>query len=265
MKKLLVIARYNENVDWLKTVKIPHLVYNKGLDDLPDWVNQKKLENIGCEEYVYLTHINENYSNLSDTIIFCQADPFLHSPDFLTLLNYTDLFADIQPLTYGYTDYNPEQIYREQTKQLWIKNCKIHVDLYDYRLNRFLYSSNCFNHSPLIEPLKEKLRAFFHTDNFFEAIFEYLNISARLEFGKIPVVPVAYAAMFSVSKDKILSLKQNYYQNLLSLGKQLDSDENNPKALLGWMMEFSWMELFHYEYPFSLPDKNPIIEWWNNV
>lgn len=75
----LVVARYNEDVSWIKHIpediysKI--YIYNKGPDtefDLPK-SNVIKLENLGRECHSYLTHVVTNYDNLADVTFFMQG------------------------------------------------------------------------------------------------------------------------------------------------------------------------------------------------
>lgn len=83
MKKQLVIARYKENLDWVKDIAFVDdvVIYNKG-DEIVDCDLKKhtiiQLSNVGREAHTYLFHIIENYYNLEDTIIFSQGDPFPH-------------------------------------------------------------------------------------------------------------------------------------------------------------------------------------------
>ena len=73
----LVIARYNEKIDWIKSPN--HVIYNKGnqLNDPTKIVIE--MPNVGREGHTYLTHIVKNYNNLSDYTVFLQGDPFPHS------------------------------------------------------------------------------------------------------------------------------------------------------------------------------------------
>jgi len=83
----IVIARYNESLDWLDTCLTPQQrrsvwIYNKGpdsvsVDGVPD-SQIKTLPNVGREAHTYLTHVIENYESLPKHIYFLQADPFPH-------------------------------------------------------------------------------------------------------------------------------------------------------------------------------------------
>lgn len=79
----VVVARYNEDVEWCKP--FPCIIYNKG-GALPNTI---ALPNIGREAHTYLHHIIENYDNLDDYTAFVQGDPFDHSPNILRNLRAT--------------------------------------------------------------------------------------------------------------------------------------------------------------------------------
>lgn len=73
----LVIARYNERLDWVKTVPFQHydyMVYNKS--DNQNFATTSKctrviqLPNVGREPHTYLFHIIQNYDTLKDITVF---------------------------------------------------------------------------------------------------------------------------------------------------------------------------------------------------
>ncbi len=86
----VVVARYNENVDWILK-EFPHdkvTIYNKGKQNLKTHSNYKiiKLPNLGREAHTYLYHIINNYDNLSDRILFLQGNPYTnHEMHFIFL------------------------------------------------------------------------------------------------------------------------------------------------------------------------------------
>lgn len=69
----VVVARYNENIDWLNNLKYTVYLYEKGYVE-----NGVKLINVGREAHTYLYHIVDNYDKLDDYIIFLQGNPFDH-------------------------------------------------------------------------------------------------------------------------------------------------------------------------------------------
>jgi hypothetical protein len=89
MKKI-VIARYNENIDWIKNINFDFIVYNKGSNDLN--ISNTLIQNKGRESDTYLNFILDYYNNLPEQIIFCQGNPFDHCENFIDLINkeYTE-------------------------------------------------------------------------------------------------------------------------------------------------------------------------------
>jgi hypothetical protein len=77
----LVVARYEENLNWLRRVPRAFLVtvYDKSTAPYPDSI---PLPNIGREAHTYLHHICTRYDSLSDLTVFCQGKPFDHAFDF---------------------------------------------------------------------------------------------------------------------------------------------------------------------------------------
>ena len=96
-RKRLIVAKYNENVDWINRLRddFEIIVYNKEnnlpLDSLEfakneyyiDGIKWIDLPNIGREAQTYLFHIIENFGDLRDLEVFTQGNPFDHSPNFI--------------------------------------------------------------------------------------------------------------------------------------------------------------------------------------
>lgn len=101
MKFCIVVARYNENLNWTKQF-LNVIVYNKG-NKLTNDFNEILLNNVGREGHTYYKHIYDNYDNLADYTIFLQGNPFDHSPNIISDLNkYTnnkDLSIDFEFLS----------------------------------------------------------------------------------------------------------------------------------------------------------------------
>ena len=84
----IVIARYNENIEWSNEFN-NIIIYNKGEKLKKNYNKEIILNNIGREQHTYYTHIYNNYDNLDDYTIFLQGNPFDHSPNIInTLKNY---------------------------------------------------------------------------------------------------------------------------------------------------------------------------------
>lgn len=78
----LVVARYGEDLSWLREMGLPCVVYNKGpeldLGRLPPGTEVVALPNVGREAHTYFTHILANYGRLPGFTAFLQGNPFAH-------------------------------------------------------------------------------------------------------------------------------------------------------------------------------------------
>ena len=98
MKKELIVARYQENIDWIKEVdqSVESIrVYNKGGDVSVEESRAviTELPNVGREAHTYVHHFLHNREKLADYTLTCQGDPFEHSPDIMGrfAINYRGL------------------------------------------------------------------------------------------------------------------------------------------------------------------------------
>lgn len=70
----IVVAHYNENLEWLKHVSDEVTVYSKGDPPAKDFERKSKLPNIGREGHTFLHHIVNRYDTLASTTLFLQGD-----------------------------------------------------------------------------------------------------------------------------------------------------------------------------------------------
>jgi hypothetical protein len=75
----IVVARYNENLNWLNNFMSDCMIYNKGKK--LDLSNEIILPNVGRESETYLRFIIDNYDNLPDIVIFTQGKISDHCKD----------------------------------------------------------------------------------------------------------------------------------------------------------------------------------------
>lgn len=72
----VVISKYKEDIKWSHNLSNLNIkIYNKSDEYNEDFIH---LKNIGREAHTYLTHIVNNYDNLSDYTCFLQGNPFDH-------------------------------------------------------------------------------------------------------------------------------------------------------------------------------------------
>ena len=72
MDYLIIVSRYNEDINWLQPVMNNTIIINKGKQ--LNINNEIPLENVGRESHSYLCYIINAYDNLPDILVFTQAD-----------------------------------------------------------------------------------------------------------------------------------------------------------------------------------------------
>ena len=211
MKKSLIIARYEEDLDWLKKHEdFKIIVYNKG-SKLPDNNNFKvlDLENVGRESHTWLYHIVENYNNLDDINIFLQGN--IRDLNCMAYKNPNDYIKKINK--YGFAASR----YALLGPLHWDWNVNIKNDI--------RYKNKWDNH--------EISRSSIGFRNF-----------AKKLFPEIPLfVATSYSGCFAVKKEIIKQNKLIFYKKLLDiLGKH-----KNP--IEGHYMERLWCYMFTKNKP----------------
>lgn len=244
-KIAIIIARYNEDLDWIKNIPdfFDIYVYNKGATcKLPQKKNLilQELENIGRESHTYLTHIINNFNNLHDINIFCQGDSITHNKDFLKLLTKYYLFEPIQPLSSYYVktseyDSTPPIELLYKTKYLEIDKIPTYLDYNNYFFKTVypIYYTN-ISLDIIINKIQEKY-------NLIDYIINELGLK---NIDKNYLIPVSYAGIFSVNNKLILNNDINFYKKILNYllyDKQIDGVDN------GFIIERLWMSVFNYQ------------------
>lgn len=70
----VVVARYNESIDWLSMFNASRVhIYNKGADIPNCPYNVVQLPNVGREAHTYLQYVVDNYDKLPDVVFFTQG------------------------------------------------------------------------------------------------------------------------------------------------------------------------------------------------
>lgn len=211
----IIVARYLEKINWIIDNNLQQrcIIYNKGKSIIGDSsLNIKHIPNIGREAETYINHIIQNYDHLEDYLIFTQAYPFDHSPDFLSIINYCDKngYKTFQPLScqWSMKDSIPPQKYIEYDKSEWIDNkYKIYFDIIDEDLCSVFYKDiGFFNKLHYFKSLY-KLS---NTDKVLPFLYEKLKINkSYINYSKFN-----FGAIFGVSKTNILQNSLDFYKNL---------------------------------------------------
>jgi hypothetical protein len=135
----LVVARYQENLDWLRDLpaEVKVVVYNKGGRILGKELLRRidhliPLPNQGREADSYLYHVGHfPHGEAGEWTVFCQGDPFPHSPDFFRLLGAAGSWRDVQALTAYYTVDSdaPPRPTRILEDEEWISGLAVRTEL----------------------------------------------------------------------------------------------------------------------------------------
>lgn len=133
----IVVAKYKEPIDWLRPLasRFSIIVYDKSRKNLhwPSRFAVRNLENAGREAHTYLHYMLHDYvPGKSDRIVFTQADPFEHSPDFVELLAHHEEWRDIQPLSWGYKPLEgvPPRKLLERDVSEFVGKCRVRTEPY---------------------------------------------------------------------------------------------------------------------------------------
>jgi hypothetical protein len=213
LSKVIVVSRYNENLEWLKEFPFnlyPVIIYNKGTNDefyKPDkLIKIVNIENVGRCDHTYLYHIVHNYHQLHDIIVFLPGST-----------NAEYRFVRCKHLI----------LYIQQFNKAVFLCSEANIDsLYDFQLDQWQASSVENNSVNPENKLKQaNIRPF---GKWFNAMF-----------GNIKVNYISWNGLFSMSKLDILHHPKSYYERLI-----LEvSDSSNPEA--GHYFERSWEAVFH--------------------
>jgi hypothetical protein len=205
MSYKIIVARYNENIDWLNCEISNCIIYNKG--DKLDIENEICLENVGRESETYLHYIITNYDNLPDVVVFTQAKISDHkgSDDVNYLINIkNEALKDSKSQNFFRHNDRGKNIYFDKEWNL--------------RNNCYFLQDNYKNNNPItfFEWFKNNIDI-----NYPNPIYFYCN------------------AIFAVKKEIIINRPVEYYKKLiLEVNHHINSTE-------GHFFERSWYYIFN--------------------
>jgi len=233
MKKRIVVAKYDEDISWVKRAieyGFEVVIYDKGNNDIIN-LNEFsftgceviQLPNVGKESHTYLTHIIKNYENLYDIEVFLQGRIKDHiiSEDFF---------------------WNQIKNLNKDTKYLDFSNTKkyqcVNTKTYNYVKSNFVNSK----HISIMEKYEDNKKNghdFLGDIDFFELAF------GNLPNDEILFFEISANALFAVSKDRIIQHPKNLYQKYLDLhNPNLFSTQQVYSS--PYKMEHFWKILFTY-------------------
>jgi hypothetical protein len=220
MKTKYIVARYNENIDWLNFAMDKSVIYNKG--DKLNIPNEILVPNVGRESETYLRYIIENYDNLPDICVFLQgrisdhiryARGMKYNPHLNRCLNYVT-FLESQSMSLG-ASYPSITVNANTKNSIWSGQFnKKPWRGYDW----YLYN-NYKNEEHII-------------------FYDWFVKNIQKEWPK-KKFKVYRNAIFSVTKKKILKNPKKYYENLI---KQVNW---HIEPVEGHFFERSWYYIFN--------------------
>jgi len=200
MNHQIVIARYNEDINYLLKYSNISIVYNKGDNNIDLKFNYINLPNIGRESHTYLYHIIKNYDNLANKTLFIQGNIKDHK---------------LYPLDYYL--YNNDDFVGYKSK---------------YSIN--LLKKNIIHEGKYLRELKQgNLKKSKYTP------YEWINligidISNNMEFFEM-----IWGANFSVSKDLIHKKSKSFYENIIKYVEYDNNPEEGHYFERSWYLIFN--------------------------
>ena len=211
----LIVARYNEDLDWLKDEKYNKystIIYNKGDDEkfyFPPNLKIVKLQNVGVCVHTYLFHIIENYDNLADVTIFLPG----------SCMSPTKI--DMTKRTVELVEETKNSVFIIIRHDDYIQNSMGDFILENYNLENDKNKEK--NNDSKLQNCK--IRPF---GNWYNSLFPNINIKVFNLKG-----------IFALSKEHILNRSKESYQELLSF---VDKDVNGECP---HFFERAFLAIFH--------------------
>ncbi|MQY24963.1 hypothetical protein [Nocardia aurantia] len=254
----LVIARYNEPLDWV--LRVPENfrlhIYNKGGPDLPMEILERAttylpLRNAGRESDTYLTHMLEYGPGAGEYTVFAQGDPFEHSPDFLALLDRADTWSDVQGLSWAWKEHighPPSTLLTPERSQVP-----------GLRVREELYSLCTWTTLEWVDPGSERIG---RTYRLLHRLPEGVNMMAHFlsmcelpdladECAKHLIGRHCYGAIFAVRNPLIAKLPQRALVRMRQAAIGADAH--------GYFCERLWLHVFGEPFLFPAPVGGPVI------
>ena len=218
MSYKIIVARYNEDINWLNREINNCIIYNKGEKLNID--NEIMLENVGRESDTYLHYIITNYNNLPDIIVFTQA----RIADHVGANNIEYFTSQLRLFGYSNISQNYLKHYETNRQSCWNKEWN-YLPYWD---NGFVHSKN--NEYYLQHNYKNNTPIKF---------IEWFETNIDKQYPNPHPICIYAAAIFSIRKENILKRPIEYYKKLiLEVNHHINSTE-------GHFLERSWYYIFN--------------------
>lgn len=200
----VIIARYNEDLDWLRDEMFNRLVvtiYNKGPNDNfykpPNLKQIVQLPNVGVCDHTYLYHIVANYDNLAKVTVFLPGSCMDRIKGIKTINILNQTIKTKNSMFYGYYEENGVL---NNLKDFVMKAYQTTNDK-----NKMGMTSN--------DSIPRQCDAYPY-GNWFQEVF-----------GNIMSYYATYYGIFSVSKEHIHNRPKGFYEKLINYVNKNKNEE----------------------------------------
>lgn len=175
----IVVAHYNEDLEWLKSYADHAIIYHKWNEDKPRFPVKKriKLPNIWRESHTYLYHIIHNYHNLADYTLFFQWWIEDHKKDWWV---YDDFNKYLKEANKYWFSCSQLFFFKKKEPQI-VFNGKFLEMIKSWSLKKSKYSFSEF-YEKLMWKHQKYITPFFYAANFW--VSKHLIKSKPLSFWK---------------------------------------------------------------------------------
>ena len=139
----VIVARYNENMDWVNELKHKTIIFNKG-EPFSHNATIQCLPNLGKEGHTFYHYIYENYNSLDDYTFFLQGDPFDHCSDVIERINNFEknpVNFDFLASSIHLVSLSNDELTDDNNKIYNIPNCLVYNHIFDvYNIEDFKYN-----------------------------------------------------------------------------------------------------------------------------
>ena len=212
----IVVARYNEDLEWLNSVKEHVHLYNKGETlSSEGYASYKELPNVGREAHTYLQYIIDNYDNLPSVICFTQGQVADH-------YNYTEKSQGVEHLInlMNLAVLSEDGVSSNFKEGVINENCGPNFNIFRAEQLNDLYFK---------DPL-------FYNNGKVEAFKDWFERNLRIKYPEKLIH--CWNAIFAVRSENIMRRSLNFYKNLL---KEVDKINRPVEA---HFFERAWYYVF---------------------
>lgn len=255
MKAEIVIARYNEDLEWIKDIPQGYsvVIYNKGPADIPPATSRHadrviKLKEGGRDPDTFLRHILAKDRFEDAYTVFLQGDPFEHSPDVLALLGVQEDWSEIQPLSSRWRpskNIPPASLLARETGH-FIRGARLRPEFFSLATWEAVQFAD-----PGSKFLAGQYRKFHQLDPGANIAADFLRRcdwpAMADEADRHLVGRFSYGGCFAVRQERLASLPRPFLERALEAA--------NSHFLYGYILERLWLHLCGE--PFLVPTGHP--------